>query len=32
MEGYRCYDCQRYYAGSQWGRACPYCSSPGIEL
>lgn len=32
MEGYRCYNCQRYYAGTQWDRMCPYCGSRGMEL
>lgn len=30
MEGYRCYNCQRYYYGSEWVRECPYCGSQGF--
>ena len=31
MTGYRCYRCQRCYAGDARNRDCPYCESPGRE-
>ena len=32
MEGYRCYNHQRYYTGSEWNQECLFCGSPGREL
>ncbi len=32
MEGYRCYNHQRYCIGSEWNQECSFCGSSGMEL